>query len=426
MNLAKNILVTLLSLVLLGIVIAYYKPALLKSREFLLGFATFFGLWLIVSLILRLIKPKNKRTEKSTAAYPILLFISFLLLFIANKSFLKEKRNIAQQELLVALTNNQLLVQQNAELTKHHTELITRITKEAIASPDRVLSEGSISQIANLSKNYEPYFLEPTDSIPQLESPERGFLLKSIIGLRLDATTQRKINQSADFSYAKLDKEDLSGLDLSYINLEGAQLKEANLSTCNLAHAKLQNSYLWGSELSNTALDSANFNRANLAWSNLDSCTLVAANFGSADLSNTKLRDADLSNANFTSANLNTAFLNNSSLSKSNFFGADLSGVTLANCNLYSTNFRHTNLNDTKATKAKFTKTFLQRATINRMDLTAASIDSITVVGKNWLSQLNELSVKGTEDLELNFILTPHKTVEDYFIVHKITGSNKN
>ncbi len=369
---------------------------------------------------------KKRRAGSSAIVFPILLLNSFLFLFFANRSFQKESKSKAQNELLLSLTNNKLLAEQNSELTKHHTELLTRITNEASASPNRVLSKESLTQIADLSKNFKPYFLESSDSIPQLESPERGFLLKSIIGLRLDATTQRKIIRSADFSYAKLDKENLSGLDLAYINLEGAHLTEAILSNCNLAHAKLQNSQLWGSQLSHVRLDSANLNRANLAWAKLDSSKMGTANFGSANLSNSTLRNTDLSNANCTAANLSTTFLNNSNLTKSNFFGANLSNAVLDNCTLNSTNFRHTILKDAKAVKAKFTNTFLQRAEIDRMDLTGVTIDSITVAGKNWLSQMEELSVKGSKDLQEQYILTQHKTVADYFLVHKIKPINKN
>lgn len=119
-----------------------------------------------------------------------------------------------------------------------------------------------------------------------------------------------------------LEWADLSGLNLSHIDLGQANLAKADLRGANLGGAVLDRANLAGANLSEanlaqTNLDRANLTRADLTRADLAEAILSRANLTDADLTDVDLAYADLSRANLTGADLWRADLT----------GADLSGV---------------------------------------------------------------------------------------------------
>lgn len=108
----------------------------------------------------------------------------------------------------------------------------------------------------------------------------------------------------------------LSGADLTKLNLTGANLRGADLSSATLSQANLTNADLTGANLEGAVLNSANLSGASLTGANLKSASL---------------ENADLSFAGFISANLEAANLKDAKLQFTNFRGANFRLTTLAN-----------------------------------------------------------------------------------------------
>jgi hypothetical protein len=102
-------------------------------------------------------------------------------------------------------------------------------------------------------------------------------------------------------------RPDLTGADLSGVDLGLAYLPEVNLSRADLTRARLPSAYLPRTDLSG----------ANLAWADLTT----------ADLSGANLTGADLSRANFIGTNPNRADLTRARLLLTVFGDVDLSTV---------------------------------------------------------------------------------------------------
>ncbi|MDJ0795724.1 MAG: pentapeptide repeat-containing protein [Calothrix sp. MO_167.B12] len=100
---------------------------------------------------------------------------------------------------------------------------------------------------------------------------------------------------------------DLSGADMSQLNLFGANLRNANLQSAILSESNLEN---------------ADFTGANLESANLNSSNLKGASFTGANLKSASLENSDLSYAGFMGANLEAANLKNSTSKLTNFRGA--------------------------------------------------------------------------------------------------------
>jgi uncharacterized protein YjbI with pentapeptide repeats len=108
----------------------------------------------------------------------------------------------------------------------------------------------------------------------------------------------------------------LSGADLTQLNLTGVNLRGADLSGATLSQANLTNADLTGANLEGAVLNSVNLSGASLTGANLKSASL---------------ENADLSYAGFISANLEAANLKDAKLLFTNFRGANFRLTTQAN-----------------------------------------------------------------------------------------------
>ena len=106
----------------------------------------------------------------------------------------------------------------------------------------------------------------------------------------------------------KVDAADLTGLDLSGVNLFAAHIVQQDLSGCDFSGANLFEANLSGSNLSKCMLTDAN----------LSAACLVSTRFCDATMVSTALAHADLSNANLSGANLEGADLERAYLYRTN------------------------------------------------------------------------------------------------------------
>tara|TARA_R110002074_G_scaffold110986_1_gene238637 strand:+ start:74 stop:1111 length:1038 start_codon:yes stop_codon:yes gene_type:complete len=105
---------------------------------------------------------------------------------------------------------------------------------------------------------------------------------------------------------------DLSGANLSKLNLNGADLSKANLVGVIFFGSDLSQANLSKSNMSNANLRKANFTGANLHKSNLNGAILDRTNFSGANFDSVNLRDFEKLPRNLFDEDLSSAFLNES------------------------------------------------------------------------------------------------------------------
>jgi uncharacterized protein YjbI with pentapeptide repeats len=129
----------------------------------------------------------------------------------------------------------------------------------------------------------------------------------------------------ADLSQMQLDGVSFEGAFLEHVNLEGASLRGANLSSAVLAHARLAG---------------CDFTKANLSLCNLGASKCASANFSDALFEGAILAQADLSEARFRGAQLRNVDLSGAVLQRATFAGASANQVTISDAVLREVDFQ--------------------------------------------------------------------------------------
>ncbi len=132
---------------------------------------------------------------------------------------------------------------------------------------------------------------------------------------------------------------DLSGADLSAIDLRGASLvwadlTQANLSGANLAEVRLNWAHLIGADLSEACLTRAFLGEAKLIGAKLIKTDLSQADLVAADLTLTDFINANLASANLSRANLINARFVDTNLTKANLSYCHVYGIAAWDLNL--------------------------------------------------------------------------------------------
>jgi|ETNmetMinimDraft_28_1059901.scaffolds.fasta_scaffold04900_2 uncharacterized protein YjbI with pentapeptide repeats len=157
---------------------------------------------------------------------------------------------------------------------------------------------------------------------------------------------------------------DLSGMNLTGIDLSYAELPSANLSGANLEYANLANVSLHSADLKYADLSNADLTGASARFADLTGANLYGAN-----LTDTYLESANLTNADLNGADLNGAWLYRADLSHANFLYADLTYAYLESANLV-----YAVLTDVSLYGAMLSHTNLTGANLEGADLTGANL----------------------------------------------------
>ena len=115
-------------------------------------------------------------------------------------------------------------------------------------------------------------------------------------------------------------------VSLDYVDLSGANLTNINIESAKLSFADLSGASLLGANLARADLSMARLSRAILGGANLTEANLLGAN-----LSRARLPGANLSKANLWGVDLSMARLYKANLSEANHSGEDLSKKNLKN-----------------------------------------------------------------------------------------------
>lgn len=117
----------------------------------------------------------------------------------------------------------------------------------------------------------------------------------------------------------------LSGADLSGVNLRGFDLSHTNFWGARLRRADLTRANLYAAQMREADLTGARLDRAQIKFAVLSRVNLTRASLRQADLTGASLRRATLSKADLTGANLRHVSLAE----------AEVDGATLSGCQLY-------------------------------------------------------------------------------------------
>lgn len=116
-----------------------------------------------------------------------------------------------------------------------------------------------------------------------------------------------------------LPPRDLSGLDLSGINLDGAYLYPVNFNGTNLTGASLRKAKLFDADLRAAILRYADLRRSILASAKLEGCDMYMAKLQRVILASTDLRHANLRRAKLRKSFITSSDLRGAHLDKANF-----------------------------------------------------------------------------------------------------------
>ena len=202
-----------------------------------------------------------------------------------------------------------------------------------------------------------------------------------------------------------LAKANLSGLDLSKIDLHKANLAGANISNTDLTNACLVDSNLEGANFLRSNLENANLKGANLDYvifsqAKLNDKTKISAsgrtvweivnneakdkNFNGVDLRNSNLFRADLSKADLSHAILENANLNSANLNSAYLFKANLTRANLQNADLRNAYFSQANLTSAYLSGALCCGTYFKDAELKFANLKKARFSRKTMIDFKW------------------------------------------
>ena len=128
--------------------------------------------------------------------------------------------------------------------------------------------------------------------------------------------------------FVNLTGADLTRVDLTGVKLNGSNLTGADLTRADLTEAKLILANLTGADLARADLIGANLTGADLTEAILTVANLTRADLRGADLTRADLRGADLTGADLTGANLTGADLREADLREAVPYKGKLLGLT--------------------------------------------------------------------------------------------------
>jgi uncharacterized protein YjbI with pentapeptide repeats len=207
-----------------------------------------------------------------------------------------------------------------------------------------------------------------------------------------DLTTREVVG--ALFKAAPGSAPDLSGKDLSRLDLAGVDFKRANLARASLFGTDLAGANLSKADLAGAVLDRATITRANFADANLSRASILRPNvFSSLEAVSTEV--PDFSRTNLAGAQLSGHF------DLTSFRGADLTNARfgprdprsevlitgraqLAGCDFSDAKLHNANLSRSSAKYAKFARAELRAANLSQANLKGADFTGADLTDANF------------------------------------------
>jgi uncharacterized protein YjbI with pentapeptide repeats len=134
-----------------------------------------------------------------------------------------------------------------------------------------------------------------------------------------------------DLAGINLSEADLCDAELFHSNLRGANLKMAAFINADLGMANLRGAALYKADLSNASLIEADLSEAGLGEADLSGADLRGTTFERSDLTEARLAEADLGEANLTHSILVRANIVDTSFRNANLASTNLTGLEHGN-----------------------------------------------------------------------------------------------
>lgn len=320
-----------LVLLSIGWTIGYIRlPEIQIESTFWLGFSIAGVLFFFVFLNFPLLKRRSN-------SFPKVAFIVIaLLLLVIGLQFLEIKKN--EYEHVMKLSE----IDELKSLVEFEKQMrLSPLIDHLVASLNQLenneskqIDNASIAKFKALDNYFIPFeYKENRTLLEQKVSPERGYLLLSLLNSDLDSTSLSKVIGEISFEGSSLRNADLSGYDLRNINLDGSDLQGADLSYTLLRGASLQGVNFSNANLSNTCIDSSILNRSNAQWAILSGASLVGSQLEGCSWSFAVLDSAVLSGATIKNTNLEGAILSYSDWDSALLYFDTLTSAKLAGAN---------------------------------------------------------------------------------------------
>ncbi|VVD00251.1 unnamed protein product [Leptidea sinapis] len=210
-------------------------------------------------------------------------------------------------------------------------------------NPNGVLEEAKFYGLDSIIPQLNKLIEESTNQQGKDQSLTRMDVVRLIM---ITPTTSELRFQGVNLSGADLSRLDLRHINFKYACLSKCNLSGANLSHCCLERADLSHANLEGAHLLGVKALCANMEGANLKGCNMEdpvgsravmeSVNLKGANLEGSNMAGVILRVATLKNANLQNCDLRAAVL----------AGADLESCDLSGSDLHEANLRGANLKD--------------------------------------------------------------------------------
>ncbi len=213
-------------------------------------------------------------------------------------------------------------------------QIIKEVTNEAYKN-NGYISKRSATRLIAISKNLKAYrYLENDVLISKPVSPERGYLLLSMLenniklGIVIDDNTKETLGEALNFQYAELNNATVTDLNLDNINLDHSNLQGSNF----------QISLIRGRGTNN---QKSSFRHADLQNAVFDKCTLKRCDFSAANMANTSFAKSEIEKTLFVDANLENTDFSNCDLTKIDFTRANILNANFSQASV-ATNFMKT------------------------------------------------------------------------------------
>jgi uncharacterized protein YjbI with pentapeptide repeats len=395
-------------------------PYLEQNTSFLLGFITSLAcvalvcillfVWNKSSVFLKMIGKERVRLEPNNprASYILvwLMVTTVIVIGGATSTYLIYRQGELLRKISTSQNAKVFMLAEMIQSSRSRSmsfvmnDILNKIDAEIRTHPTGQLSDETIDRIVALCYSFQPYPHLEGDSLSDRKlSPERGQLLQSLVLMKVDSGSLRRLALRAPFAGADLRGADLQDINFPQADLQGADLSNANLRGANLHGANLCESLLIRACLNDVILSGANLKRADMEWAELNRAVLDSAQLDGVDLSNATLKSASL-----TKADLQWSDLSGVLLQEGNLTAAYLGGVKLTRANLH-----HANLAEAD----------LRNATLVEANLTNCELSGIAISEQDWLIRLKEWRVQGAEQINSRYEIADHPVSGSRFTLNK-------
>ena len=199
------------------------------------------------------------------------------------------------------------------------------------------------------------------------------------------ARVQAALAAGEDFAALNLTGADLSNMDLRGAKLAGAFLESARFDGADLRGADLRGAVLAHASLQRVTLDGADMRKANVGGATIRETAAVGVDLREAILAKAKLeavdlRGAKLGGANLFEANLSQVDLSEAEAEASRLLSVGWSGVRLAGAKLKGSTFIELDLDATDFSGADLSGVTLVTCTARRAKLAGATLTGFRAV----------------------------------------------